>query len=201
MRLLRTRIDRRRLASAVGIVLMLAVRPAFASEESQLSGQDRQFLFWATDGAMADAALSRLAAQKAQAPAVKAFAQQALGELERYVAALHDLEHAVGMSPPARTVKEDRDLHDNLAATRGAEFDHLFMATMIGDTRKMIDLYNQEAITGRNPDVLSLVSKLLPRLHQLDEQARRVDLALPKTAPLMSPSGTVATHRASPGPM
>lgn len=183
------------------ITLVLAPGLAAASEGPRLSPQDRQFLYWASDSGMADAALSRLASHKAQDAAVKAFAQHALGTYEHAAAQLRALASENGVSPPRQVDKDEHDLHDNLAATSGADFDHLFLRTLIGDTRKMITLYDQEAVTGENTAILGFVAITQPSLRQLDDAARRIDLTLPETAPLMSPSGTIATRQPTPGPM
>ena len=189
------------ICAACAVPIASAATSDSRTDERQLSDQDRQFLYWANDMGMADAALSRLAEQKTENSAVKDLARRFLEQEKRNRAALNTLAQAHRLSLPREPVKEDRDLHDNLAATRDGEFDHLFMRKMVADIRKTIDLYDQQARTGRAPDVESFVAEALPRLRQLDDRARHADLQLPGTAPLMSPSGTISDHRPSPGPM
>lgn len=175
--------------------------PAGPAATPQLSEQDRQFLYWATQRALALAALDQLATKNAQSAAVKAFAQNSLQEQERRRKALDALAQTAGASPPHDIDKKYRDLHDNMAAVRDTDFDHLFMRTVVGEERDQIDLYDQEGKTGRSPGIAAFVAHSLPQLHQHYAEARRVDLQLPGTAPLMAPSGTIETHRPSPEPM
>lgn len=188
------------LTTALFVLGAASVPTSSAAPASALHEQDRQFLYWATESAMADAALSELAVREAPRPAIRNFARQALEQDHRRVAALDALARSHGVSLPAQLDEEYRDLSGAIAAARGGAFDRLFMRTIIAEGRKAIELYDAQAARGESVDLLAFVADTLPELHKADADARRADLLLPGSAPLMSPSGTVDIHRPAPPP-
>ena len=198
---------RRRTFTRAGPALLLvlcavALAPWRASgKEAGLAEPDRQFLYWASESDKADAAMNRLALDKTRNPSIKQFARRALDEDRRRDAKLAALSQAHRLSPPHEVDKESRDLHDNIAATTGDSFDHLFMRNAVDESQKTIDLYEQEAGSGQSPEIKAFVAEQLPRLQRCYEQARQAEMGLPGTAPLMSPSGAVQTHKPAPPPM
>jgi putative membrane protein len=184
----------------LAIVLLLAppllTAPASAATLGQ---QDRQFLEKAIHADLAASAFASLAEQKAKDPAVKGFARQVAATHDRLDHRLDALAQAKDVTPPRTLDKEMRDLHDNIAAVTGAEFDHLYMRQAVGDARGELSLYESEAMHGSDHDVLGLVADALPVLRQEYADARAAEAKLPGTAPLRSPSGVVETRRPSGG--
>lgn len=194
-------VTRLMLASLLWAAAPSAIAGSDAGGQAPLNAQDRQFLYWATESGKAHAALNQLAVEKTRNDAIKAFAQQALAENKQREEKLAALSRAHQISPPQQPDKDDRDLHDNLAAMSGDAFDHLFMRNAVAEALKTINLYEQEATGGQSAEIKGFVAAVLPQLQQHYEEARKVDEKLPGTAPLMSPSGTIETHRPMSNPM
>jgi predicted outer membrane protein len=194
----------RLLAAAAALSLLcplLSPVEAASGDGSALVEQDRQFLYWADESAKADAAMNRLALRQARAGDIVAFARRALAADKRRVARLAALAQARRVSLPQKPDKESRSLHDDIAAVRGGAFDRVFIRNAIAEARKAMSLSEDEAASGKNAAIEGFVASALPELQRIHEAACRAELQLAGTAPLMSPSGTVATHQPSPLPM
>lgn len=129
---------------------------------------------------------------------VKAFARRSLAEQDARLKALSARSQSITL--PHHLDQKYQDLCHNLAAVDPGEFDHLFMRLVVAEERKTIDSYDDEGKAGQSADIEAFVARTLPQLQRHHVEARHVALQLPGTAPLMSPSGVVETHRPSPGP-
>jgi putative membrane protein len=180
---------------------LLSPLEAASGDRSALVEQDRQFLYWGYESAEADAAMNRLALRQARESDIVAFARRALAADRRHLAALAALAQTRRVSLPQKPDKEGRSLHDDIAAVHGGAFDRVFIRDAIAEAQKAMSLYEDEAVSGKNAAIEGFVASALPELQRIHEAACRAELQLAGTAPLMSPSGTVATHQPSPLPM
>jgi putative membrane protein len=194
----------RLLGAAAAALLMCAILSpleAASGDRPALVEQDRQFLYWADESAKADAAMNHLALRQAGEGDIVAFAQRALIADRRLLATLAALAQTRRVSLPQKPDKESRSLGDDMAAVHGGAFDRAFIRDAIAEAGKAIDLYEDEAVSGKSAAIEGFVASALPELQKIHEAACRAELQLAGTAPLMSPSGTVATHQPSPLPM
>jgi len=194
----------RLLAAAAALSVLCALLSpveAASGDRSALVEQDRHFLYWADESTKADAAMNRLALRQARESDILAFGRRALAADRRRLAALAALAQTRRVSLPQKPDKEHRSLRDDMAAVHGSAFDRAFIRDAIAKAGKAINLYEDEAASGKDAAIEGFVASALPELQKIHEAAYRAELQLAGTAPLMSPSGTVATHQPSPLPM
>jgi len=133
---------------------------------------------WVTDVAqdgMAEVELARVAAQKAQNPEVKRFAQRMLSDHTKANAELKQLATTKSITLPAQVKPEQKDAHDRLAKMSGAEFDREYMSIMVSDHDKAVTAFQEESQDGSDPELKAWATKTLPTLQEHQRLAREIN--------------------------
>lgn len=139
-----------------------AVQPAGASP---LSAADRKFLQDAAAGAMLQAELGRMAAQKGTTEQVRQFGRRIADDQSQTAEQLKSIAQSKGVPLPDSLDTKHRKEVERLQKLSGVQFDQAYMKLMLEDHQRDIRDFRKTAQQGSDPNVKSFASSSLPRLH------------------------------------
>ena len=148
--------------------VLAAVPVAFSAD---LSADDQSFIDEAARAGMKEVHMGHLALEKGMSQAVKGFAQRLVNDHTKANQQLSALAKKKGAQMPADVA--DAVTSMPIAKKTGAEFDHDFAVEMIEGHQKVIDAFEKEAMSGRDPDLKKWAADTLPTLrgHLKEAQA------------------------------
>ena len=173
--------------SAVALVLAFGSSTGFA-QTSVTTGtdsppiSDAKFVEEATVSGMAEVESSKLAAQKASNPDVKAFAEAMVRDHEKSNADLTRIagergfpsKGSKGGTPLSAGKSDAQQSQKSLANLSGQEFDHEYMASQVKDHTEAVKLYEAQAAASKDEQLRAFATAQLPALKQHLEQAQKV---------------------------
>lgn len=130
--------------------------------QSATDGADASFVQKAVQGGMAEVDLSTLAVTMADSPGVENFAQTMVRDHSannRQLAAIATSEH---IPLPGAIDAEHMQLHQQLAALHGADFDRAYVAAMRSDHQKMADFLTMSETSVNSDALRTFIQKTLP---------------------------------------
>jgi len=151
-------------ACAVAIVAAYGLTPALADDQ-------RDFLKDAIKGDNSEIMLGRMGERRAAAPATRNFAQTLVADHSQAKSETVRLAERLHVRPPRGPEREAIEEHDRLRGLSGWAFDREFARYMVGDHRKDIAKFREEADAGRGP------ASALAR-HELPTLRKHLDMAL-----------------------
>jgi putative membrane protein len=128
-----------------------------------LSAADTNFINAAATSGMTEVQAAQLAAQRASRPAVKEFAQQLVTDHTQLNQQLMQLAQRKGVTPPAQP---DQSAMQSMQRMRGRGFDRQFLRHEVADHQQALQLFQQEAQQGSDPDVKAFAQQAIPVLQQ-----------------------------------
>jgi putative membrane protein len=159
-----------------------AIYPALSGDKKSQVGEklsDAMFVMKASEGNMAEIALSKLALKQAQNDKVREFSQHMIddhmkaNEQLKEIAKKHELKTAQELS------KQHNDLHQKLANVKGRAFDGEFMSAQVKAHREATNMYESHIKNSRLPAIRAYAQKVLPtiemHLKKAQELAAKVD--------------------------
>jgi putative membrane protein len=152
--------------------------PARGASDAKLAHADRKFVEEAAKGGMAEVELSQLAAQKAQSPEVKQFAQKMVDDHTKANDQLKQIASGKGVTLPTDLDSSAKREHDKLSKLSGADFDDEYMKHMVSDHKKVVKEFSDEAKSGKDADIKQFASSTLPTLQQHLQLAQQTDAAV-----------------------
>jgi putative membrane protein len=159
-------------AAAQGTGSAPGTRAADAGAKSTLTAADRQFVMEAAMGGMAEVQAGQLAAQKAQNPQVRAFAQKMVDDHTKANGELMRLASARSITPPSELDRSHRSALDKLQKASGPDFDKAYMKQQVSDHEKTVSLFEKQAKRGSDPELKAWAAKMLPDLQSHLKMAR-----------------------------
>jgi putative membrane protein len=151
---------------------------------------DVEFIKKAAEGGMKEVEVGKLAQSRASDSNVKAFADRMVKDHGAANTELMSLAKSKGVmlppSPDRRSTTADAakpesgatgtsgQRPDPLESLKGAEFDRAYMTKMVEDHEKTVQLFEQEANSGKDAEVKAWAAKTLPTLREHLSQARSV---------------------------
>jgi putative membrane protein len=148
-------------------------QPMAASGAEQLAQQDTQFATKAAGDGKAEVKLGKLAQQQAQNDAVKQFGRRMVDDHSKANDELRSIARQKGIDLPQKLPDEAQQLDDELQQKSGHEFDQAYMDAMVEDHQKAVDLFEQEAQSGQDPDLKRFAENTLPTLREHLDLARQ----------------------------
>lgn len=146
-----------------------ASRSATAARQAKLSQQDASFMAEAQRSSAAAIAVSRMALQQADAPAIKALASKVS---EDHAVLAQKLKLLVqGKGKPVATAPDAAQQHDQqqLAGLQGAHFDQMWLKVQTRACQDAVIAWSQEVANGSDQDIVNFARQTLPTLKaQLD---------------------------------
>jgi len=131
------------------------------------------FVRTAAQADMAEVALGRLAQSKAQAPAVRDFAQRMIDDHSKNEQQLRDVAKNKSVTWPDQVSAHQHQTESTLSGLQGAAFDRAFMNAMVADHTSAVSEF-QQATKSADPDVKAYASKTLPVLEEHLKMAKQV---------------------------
>lgn len=144
--------------------------------ESRLDRADRDFIERAAHSGHAEVEASRLAAQKARSPQVKAFAEQMVKDHTATNEELATLARARGVTPPTEPSLVQKGKQKLLLETAdGEDFDRRYAESMgIEAHRDTIALFEKASRDAKDPELRSFAANKLPALRHHLEMAQQL---------------------------
>jgi putative membrane protein len=144
-----------------------------ATQTQQLAQADVDFAKTAAGAGMAEVKLGKLAEQQAQSEQVKQFGQRMVTDHTKANDQLKAIAEKKKIDLPQSPPDAAQKAYDDLQKKSGQEFDQAFMDTMVKDHHKAVDLFQQEAKSGKDADLQGFAKATLPTLQQHLELAQK----------------------------
>jgi putative membrane protein len=141
-------------------------QPAAQATQQPLAQQDIDFAKKAAGDGMAEVELGRLAQQKAASDQVKQFGQRMVDDHSKANDQLRSIAQQKGIDLPQDLPAEAQQTYDELQQKSGHDFDQTYMDLMVEDHHKAIDLFQQEAKSGKDADLENFAEETLPTLQE-----------------------------------
>jgi putative membrane protein len=164
------------LAPLSAISLALAVATAGAQE---LSETDREFISTAAKGGHAEVAAGNMAAESENA-AVSAFGKQMVTEHTQMNEELAALAQKKGIEPPSSADLASQAKSALMNVMPGAAFDKQYVSTQIDDHQETLELLQNQAQSGQDPELKAFAQKYIPvvekHIAELQDLQKRPEL-------------------------
>lgn len=134
----------------------------------------RHFIIMASIGNLQEAGSGKLAAQKATQTDIKSFGQMMVKDHGDAEQKLLQLAKSKGYQlPAAATDTPPPDM--NLSKASGEEFDRMYIHAMVSGHRSTVMMFQNYAVTGKDPDVKAFAQQMLPALKAHLEAIKALD--------------------------
>lgn len=124
---------------------------------------EQAFIQEAVQGNIAEVQLGELAAQRAENPDVRKFAETLRQDHHATLQRARAVAKSLQVEPPAEPTKEARGAYDGIAQLSGSQFDAAFLSHMVVAHEAEIAKYARSA-SSDNDAVAALVADALPKL-------------------------------------
>ncbi|WP_461452651.1 DUF4142 domain-containing protein [Mucilaginibacter sp.] len=158
-------------------LIIIACVLAINTSKAQAPDPDttaKHFLTMASIGNLQEMSAGELASQKATIQGVKSFGQEMVqdhGDSEKRLLHLAKLK---GYNLPA-TATENPPMDLNLLKANGKDFDRLYIHNTVPGHINTIYMFQNYAVTGKDPDVRAFAQQLLPILKHHLEMIKMLD--------------------------
>lgn len=168
--------------------------------QHQPNQQDRLFVQEAAIGGRAEVEAGNMAAQKAQAEAVKEFGRRMVQDHGKANDRLSAIAKADNIPLPQALDEEHRMMQEQLGKLSGAAFDRAYIQGQIVDHQKTAQLLEWEIGSGQDAQLKSFASEVLPTVLQHLEMAQNLATEIMSQAPTASaaPAAPPATGSGRP---
>lgn len=130
------------------------------------AGPDEAFLRQAGQAHLAEILWGGIAAQRAQRPAVKEFAQRLVDEHRILYDRLEQVAQSKNLALPAAPPDEAERFADRLRDRPIAEFDREYLDRVVRAHEADLALYQAQMEQGRDPDIVAYAAKGVPALQE-----------------------------------
>jgi putative membrane protein len=127
-----------------------------------MRSHDTMFAMAAARGGVAEVELSKLAAEKASDPDIKAFAQQMVGDHGKANEQLKGIAEKQNLTLPASMDAKHQAAYDTLKTKTGADFDKMYVEAMVKDHEQAVKAFQRESNTGKDDQLKGFASETLP---------------------------------------
>jgi putative membrane protein len=168
--------------------------PPSARATAAVEAADAEFITRAAEGGMKEVEVGKLAQARASDSNVKAFAGRMVKDHGTSNDELMSLakKKGVTLAPPAKMTDATRKPDPSVPAAgergargttgaggpleglKGAEFDRAYMNQMVSDHEKTVQLFEQQSISGKDPEVKAWAAKKLPIVREHLTQATSI---------------------------
>jgi len=154
---------------------------AQTGRSATVSTKDKNFIMEAAVGGMEEVELGRLATQKGSSDAVKQFGQKMVDDHSAANAELTELAKSKSLNVPAELDAKHKADVAKFSKLSGAAFDKAYSKAMLDDHNKDVAAFEQQSVSGTDPDLKAFAAKTLPTLKTHLEMAKALN-AKPVTA-------------------
>jgi putative membrane protein len=139
-----------------------------------LKSADVAFAMKAVQDGVAEVRTGKLAAEKASAADVKAFAHQMVTDHTKANNDLKALAEKRGMTLATDMNAREQATYRKLRKLSGAAFDRAYVKGMVKDHQEGVKEFQKEAKTGKDEEIKAFASRTLPMLQQHLEKIRSI---------------------------
>ena len=136
------------------------------AKSEAISAHDKQFMRKAAQSNMAEVAEGRIAADKSQNPAVKAFAARMIEDHSQANDKLLQIAQELKVKLPAEPNQAQQKHLNKLRKLSAAQFDKTYDPMQVKDHQKTVHEFEQESKQVQNPALKSWVEATLPVLKE-----------------------------------
>jgi len=148
---------------------------AQTGRSATISAKDKNFIIEAAVGGMEEVELGRLATQKGSSDAVKQFGQKMVDDHSAANAELTELAKSKSLSVPAELDAKHKAEVAKFSKLSGAAFDKAYSKAMLDDHNKDVAAFEQQSVSGTDPDLKAFAAKTLPTLKTHLEMAKALN--------------------------
>ncbi len=159
---------------AAALALSPLAAQAQDARQMTLSKEDQMFARKAAHANAEEIELGRMATTQAASADVKSFGQRMVDDHGKAGEQLKQVASGLNLDLPSGPPAADRARIDKLKSATGAQFDHEFMAAMVEDHRKAVALFQKEANSNGNPDLVNFAKTTLPVLEEHAQMAHSI---------------------------
>lgn len=123
---------------------------------------DSKFMMMLATGGMNEITLSQTALSKSTNEEVKSFAQKMVDDHTAAGEELKTLAASKMVTLPMEADAKHKAMNDKLSTMSGADFDMMYIKTMVKDHEKTVALLTKESNSGKDAEAKALAAKLLP---------------------------------------
>lgn len=155
----------------LGLIGLCSAAPAFAAESTA------DFVKDAAMGNMFEIESSKIAADKAQNPDVKKYAQQMVTD---HTKVNNELKADAGDQTmiPTKLDSEHQDKLDKLRAESGKDFDKTYVSYQVDAHEKALSLYKSYAKDGDNTKLKNFSSQKIPELESHQDRIKQLQSSI-----------------------
>jgi putative membrane protein len=165
-----------RAIGTVAIVGLLAF-PAFGQAqagEAEQAAQDLEFAEKAAEGGLPEVQLGKLAQEQAKDEQVVQFGERMVQDHGQANEKLMAIAEQKGVQLPQELPEDAQQKYEELQQLSDAEFDEAYMDEMVKDHEKDVELFEQQAYSGMDPDLRAFAQETLPTLREHLDLAKEV---------------------------
>jgi putative membrane protein len=169
-----------RLIGALGAAAILGVvaHPTLAQAVPQ---EDQEFAQKAAEGGLMEVQFGQLAQQQAKDEQVVQFGQRMVQDHGQANEKLIAIAEQKAIQLPRELSGDAQQKYDEMQQLSGAPFDQAYMDEMVGDHEKDSKLFEQQAQSGKDPDLRAFAEATLPTLRAHLELAEQVQSRITAT--------------------
>ncbi len=170
----------------LAMLLLIGTGSVYAAEKQApqpstgLSSTDQTFVDKAAKGGIYGLELGKVAMEKAQTPAVKAFAENMVKENQTMNTELESIAQRKGISSVRPLEKDQRQGLDKLSKMSGKDFDTEFMKTALEEHQNTLAAFQQEAKSGQDKDLQHFAANTVPVLQNHIQLGKKAQGAIKK---------------------
>jgi putative membrane protein len=147
------------------------------NQETTVDQSAFNFIKTAIDGSRTEVKLSAAAARISQNPRIVRFAKMMITDHTKGIEELKAIRKKELINPNDALSIEHKELIDSLSKLSGTDFDKAYMAAMVADHEKTVDLFREET-QERAPSVQSFARKTLPTIEMHLDSAKAIATTL-----------------------
>ncbi|HTK19960.1 MAG TPA: DUF4142 domain-containing protein [Mucilaginibacter sp.] len=147
------------------------------NQETTIDQSGFNFIKAAIDGGRTEVKLSVSAARISQNPRIVRFAKMMITDHTKGIEELKAIRKKELINSNDALSTEHKELIDSLSRLSGTDFDKAYIATMVADHEKTVDLFREET-QERAPSVQSFARKTLPTIEMHLDSAKAIASAL-----------------------
>ena len=166
-----------------GIWLLIALVPLVAScaamsERKAAGNPDAMFLLSTARASNAEIALSQLAAQRSQDPAIQSFARHVTEDHQRMNVQLAQLAARQDLTLPTAPDQLHAKTAAHLSQLSGQEFDKEYVTEMLADHAKMLTKFQNKAKLAKDSQIRQWAASQVPAFQDHYEAAQAMNAKL-----------------------
>jgi putative membrane protein len=161
------------LARALGGATILGFL-AHSALAQAVAEQEQEFAQKAAEGGLIEVQLGELAQQQAKDEQVILFGERMVQDHGRANEKLMAIAEQKAIQLPQELSGDAQQKYEEMQQLSGAEFDEAYMDEMVEDHEKDVELFEQQAESGKDPDLRAFAEETLPTLREHKELAKQV---------------------------